>query len=303
MHLCSRYLPRPSTSSPLDNRAHPMANTSQAPDLEGFHCEIHDNHFQNHSTGQERKQHRSPSAPRRERNSSSSEFESSSNTPRVEGEEIRRGRSPRRNDQTRRWNMSASQKIRDMDARLDAINKGFNHGYDGLCEAVYQAILEVEDPSDEVVIMAMMEGLRPSPLFDSLFKNMPETLSTLQNNANKYIAAEELAEAKCRRQGKDDHKRKELDTRRSEYRDEARSKRTDRDSKWTNKRRPCTAPHRLEWILPLLNAPIAQVLTKIKHEEFVKWPKKFKTDPEREIRTSILSSTETTGIIQKTAFN
>ncbi|GFZ03490.1 hypothetical protein Acr_16g0001140 [Actinidia rufa] len=42
MHLHSRCLPRPSASSPLDNRAHPMANTSQTPDLEGLHREIHD---------------------------------------------------------------------------------------------------------------------------------------------------------------------------------------------------------------------------------------------------------------------
>ncbi|XP_057471996.1 uncharacterized protein LOC130760634 [Actinidia eriantha] len=61
-----------------------------------------------------------------------------------------------------------------------------------------QAILEVEDPSDKVVIMAMMEGLRPGSLFDSLSKNVPETLSALQNKADKYIAMEELAEAKRR---------------------------------------------------------------------------------------------------------
>ena len=89
-----------------------------------------------------------------------------------------------------------------------------------------QAILEVEDPSDKMVIMAMMEGLWPGPLFDSLSKNVPETLSAFQNKANKYIAAEELAEAKCRRQGKEDPKRKEPDSRRSEYRDEARNKRS-----------------------------------------------------------------------------
>ena len=58
------------------------------------------------------------------------------------------------------------------------------------------AILEVEDPSDKVVIMAMMEGLCPGPLFDSLSKNVPETLLTLQRKADKYINAEELAKAK-----------------------------------------------------------------------------------------------------------
>ncbi|GFZ03500.1 hypothetical protein Acr_16g0001240 [Actinidia rufa] len=41
MHLCSCLLSRPSASSPLENKAHPMANTSQAPDLEGIHREMH----------------------------------------------------------------------------------------------------------------------------------------------------------------------------------------------------------------------------------------------------------------------
>ena len=41
MHLRSRLLSRPSINSSLDNRAHPMANTSQAPDLEGIHREMY----------------------------------------------------------------------------------------------------------------------------------------------------------------------------------------------------------------------------------------------------------------------
>ncbi|XP_057478855.1 uncharacterized protein LOC130766189 [Actinidia eriantha] len=71
-----------------------------------------------------------------------------------------------------------------------------------------QAVLEVEHPSDKIVIMTMMEGLRPGPLFDSLFKNVPTTLSALQSKVDKYITAEELAEAKRRRRRRDDHKRK-----------------------------------------------------------------------------------------------
>ncbi|GFY98634.1 hypothetical protein Acr_13g0000350 [Actinidia rufa] len=147
-----------------------------------------------------------------------------------------------------------------------------------------QAILEVEDPSDKVIIMVMMEGLRPGPLFDSLSKNVPETLSALQSKADKYIAAEELAEAKRRRREKDDHKRKEPDTRRNDYREETRYKRPDRDHKRSNNRRPRTPPCRPEFILPPLNAPIAQVLSEIKHEEFVKWPEKIKTDPQKRNR-------------------
>ena len=62
-----------------------------------------------------------------------------------------------------------------------------------------QVVLEVEDPSDKVVVMAMMEAFCLSPLFDSLSKNVLETLLTLQSKADKYIAAEELADAKWRR--------------------------------------------------------------------------------------------------------
>ena len=107
-------------------------------------------------------------------------------------------------------------------------------------------------------------------------------LSVLQSKADKYIAAEELAEAKQRRKGKDDHKRKESDTRRSDYRDdEPRNRKPDRDSRRTSERRSRTPPRRIELVLPPLNAPIAQLLTEIKHEEFIKWPSKIKTDPRK----------------------
>ncbi|GFY94437.1 hypothetical protein Acr_09g0008830 [Actinidia rufa] len=390
MHLRSRNLPRPSASSPLDNRAPPMANASQIPDLEGLHHEIHGmaeqmrvmnennarliqllaaanpqppaapsvpdversrhsnrsgDRSHNVSTERARGRRRAPSPSLRERSSSS---ESSQTRSRV-----RRGRSPRRGDHTEARDKSTSQKIRDLDARLDAINTGTNAPvtvdtlvrqtdppftervlgarisskfklptqlgiYEGktdpmdhldsykslmslqgcsdevMCKAFSatlkgparnrqknashlftvhqketeslkdfvkrfnQAILEVEDPSDKVIIMEMMEGLRPGPLFDSLSKNVPETLSALQSKADKYIAAEELAEAKRRRRGKDDHKMKEPDTRRNDYREETRYKRLDRDPKRSNNRRPRTLPRRPEFILPPLNAPVAQ---------------------------------------------
>ncbi|GFZ08714.1 hypothetical protein Acr_20g0005220 [Actinidia rufa] len=408
MHLRSRNLPRPSASSPPGNRSHPMANPAQAPDLEGLHREIHDmaeqmrimnenngrlmqilaaanpplpaaplipdversrhsNRSKNISADQvERGRRQAPSSSLREKSSSES-----SKTP----TRSRRGRSPHRGDHVRARDKSTSQKIRDLDARLDAINTGagapvtvdtlikqteppfterilrarisskgcsdevmckaFSATLKGPARSWFrklspgtidsfgdlsrlfvanfmscrnrqknashlftihqketeslkdfvkrfnQAILEVEDPSDKVIIMAMMEGLRPSPLFDSLSKNVPETLSALQSKADKYIAAEELAEAKRRRRGKDDHKRKEPDTRRNDNSEETRYKRPDRDPKRSNNRRPRTPPRRPEFILPPLNAPVAQVLSEIKHEEFVKWPEKIKTDPQK----------------------
>ncbi|GFY92724.1 hypothetical protein Acr_08g0011200 [Actinidia rufa] len=62
-----------------------------------------------------------------------------------------------------------------------------------------QAVFEVEDANDKVVVMAMMEGLCPSPLFDSLSRNVFESYSVLQSKTDKYIAVEELVGAKRRR--------------------------------------------------------------------------------------------------------
>ncbi|GFZ19285.1 hypothetical protein Acr_27g0010240 [Actinidia rufa] len=310
MHLRSRNLPRPSASSPLDNRAPPMTNASQVPDLEApsvpdversRHSNRSGDRSHNVSTERARGRCRAPSLSLRERSSSS---ESSQTRSRV-----RRGRSPRRGDHTKARDKSTSQRIRDLDARLDAINTRTNALvtvdtlvrqtdplftervlgarisskfklptqlgiYEGktdpmdhldsykslmslqgcsdevMCKAFSatlkgparswfqklspgtidsfgklsrlfvanfmscrnrqknashlftvhqketeslkdfvkrfnQAILELEDPSDKVIIMAMMEGLRPGPLFDSLSKNVPETLSTLQSKADK----------------------------------------------------------------------------------------------------------------------
>ncbi|GFS34968.1 hypothetical protein Acr_00g0037030 [Actinidia rufa] len=63
----------------------------------------------------------------------------------------------------------------------------------------YRAVLDVKDPSDKVVVMVMMEGLRPGLLFDSLSKSVCAILSVLQSKVDKYIAAKEFAEAKRRR--------------------------------------------------------------------------------------------------------
>ncbi|GFY98557.1 hypothetical protein Acr_12g0010980 [Actinidia rufa] len=419
MHLRSRNLPRPSASSPLDNRAPPMANASQVPDLEGLHHEIHGmartneghereqtpalysssllptpNPQQHHpspdversrhsnrsgdcshnvSTERARGRRRAPSPSLRERSSSS---ESSQTRSRV-----RRGRSPRRGDHTQARDKSTSQRIRDLDARLDAINTGTNAPvtvdalvrqtdppftervlgarisskfklptqlgiYEGktnpmdhldsykslmslqgcsdevMCKAFSatlkgparnrqknashlftvhqketeslkdfvkrfnQAILEVEDPSDKVIIMAMMKGgLRPGPLFDSLSKNVPETfVRTPEQSRHVYRRRKSWPKPNEGDEERNDHKRKEPDTRRADYREEIRYKRPDRDPKRSNNRRPHTPPRRPEFILPPLNAPVAQVLSEIKHEEFVKWPGKIKTDPQKRNR-------------------
>ena len=97
----------------------------------------------------------------------------------------------------------------------------------------------MEDPSDKVVIMVMMKGFHPDPLFDSLSKSVPETLLALQSKGD--IATDELAETKHRRREKDDHKSKEHDSWLMNYRGELKSKRFERDAKRRiNERRPQT---------------------------------------------------------------
>ncbi|GFY95417.1 hypothetical protein Acr_10g0008020 [Actinidia rufa] len=347
MHLRSCYLPRPSASSPPDNRAHPMANPGQIPDLEGLHHEIHDmaeqmrimnenngrlmqlltatnpplpaappvpniersrhsnrsgDRSQNISTERVRRgRRRAPSPSSRERSSSS---ESSRTLARA-----RRGRSPHRGDHIEARNKSTSQKIRDLDARLDAINIGIN-----ALVTVDTLIRQTEPPFTERVLRARISSKFKLPAQLGVYEGKTDPIDHLDSykslmslqgcsdevmckafsatlkgparlcKADKYIAAEELAEAKRRRRGKDDHKRKEPDMRRIDYREETRHKRPDRDPKRSNDRRPRTSPRRPEFILPPLNAPVAQVLSEIKHEEFVKWPGKIKTDPQKRNR-------------------
>ncbi|GFS39342.1 hypothetical protein Acr_00g0062390 [Actinidia rufa] len=125
----SRLLSRPSTSSPLENRAHPMANASQAPDLEAS----------NHLT-----MNNPPSSA----------------TPIQE----EANRSCRSHQSSGRDSQSRQSTGRAHPPKVYATD--------------HQAC----------------------------------TLSEKESKADKYIAAEELVEAKQRRQGRDDHKRKEPDT-------------------------------------------------------------------------------------------
>ncbi|GFY80685.1 hypothetical protein Acr_01g0004940 [Actinidia rufa] len=269
----NRYLPRPSASSPLVNRAHPMANPGQVPDLEGLHREIHDMAEQmrimNENNGRLMQllttaNPQLPAAPPVPDIERSRHFNQSSKTP----ARARRGRSPHRGDHIEARTKSTSQKIRDLDARLDAINTGTN-----ALVTVDALIRQTEPPFIERVLRDRISSNRlfianfmscrnrqknASHLF-TVHQKETESLKDFvkrfnqaildvedpsdKSKSDKYIATEELAEAKRR------HLR-------------------------TPARRP-------EFILPPLNAPVAQVLSEMKYEEFVKWPEKIKTDPQK----------------------
>ncbi|GFZ06720.1 hypothetical protein Acr_18g0008900 [Actinidia rufa] len=235
-----------------------------------------------HSTSQARR-HRSPTPRPRRGKSSSSESQSFSGTPKAEGEEVRR-RSPHKNNQApRRRSTSTSQKIRDLEARLDAIDTSagalvtvdaliwqieppFTNRvmrarvssrfklpiqlgvYEGKTDPInhlnsYKSIMTLQGCSNEVMCKAFStipEGVnevvvlkiiawnhrliwrseqRETELLKDYVKWFNQAILEVEDpndkvsKAEKYIAAEELAKAKCRRRWKDEAKKQKTDPR------------------------------------------------------------------------------------------
>ncbi|GFS37364.1 hypothetical protein Acr_00g0051530 [Actinidia rufa] len=244
----------------------------------------------NVSTERARGRCRAPSPSIRERSSSS---ESSQTRSRV-----RRGEVPAEAIIPRRETKSTSQRIRDLDARLDAINTGTN------APVTVDTLVRQTDPLfTKRVLVARISSKFKLPTQLGIYEGKTDpmdhldsynSLMSLQGCSDEVMCkafsatlkgpARGVSRGQTKRREKDDHKRKEPDTGRNDYREETRYKRPDRDTKRSNNRRPRTPPRRPEFTLPPLNAPVAQVLSEIKHEEFVKWPGKIKTDPQKRNR-------------------
>ncbi|GFY91245.1 hypothetical protein Acr_07g0014410 [Actinidia rufa] len=190
MHLRSLLLSRPSSNSPFDNRTHPMANISQALDLEGIiHCEMH----------------------------------------------------------------GLAEQIRvknEINARL------VQHLATTILPPPTAPIPKRADRS----YCSHQAGDQDSQSCHSIGRDIQlEAVNTnRRSKADKYFTAEELAEAKRRRRGRDHHKRKELDTQQSDYKAEVKSKRVGQDERERiNEHRPRTLPSWLDLVLPPLKTLIA----------------------------------------------
>ncbi|GFS34947.1 hypothetical protein Acr_00g0036930 [Actinidia rufa] len=304
---------RPSTSNPLDNRAYLMANISQASDLEGIHREMHgiadkirimneinarlvqhltmnnppplaapvleeaDRSRRSHRAGDQDSQsrhstgqiHSSKSSPhqslslhsRRGKSLVVSEYWSFIQTLDTTGEETKRGGiSPCQDDRALRHVLIRQTEppfiYRVMKVKVSSRFKLSSQ------VGVYKGKTDPMDHLDSYKNLMMLQG----------YSN--------ESKVDKYIAAKELVKAKRKRRGRDDHKRKEPNTRQADYRDKVKSMRSDRDTRRrTNGQHSHLPPRGLDLMLPPLNAPIAQVLMEIKTKEFVKWTDKIKTKP------------------------
>ena len=97
-----------------------------------------------------------------------------------------------------------SYRVRQKNAsHLFAVHQKDGEGLKDYIRQFNKVVLEVEDPNDKVIVMVMMEGIHLGWLFDSLSKNVPETLSAFQAKVDKYITVEELVKEKQIRRGKE----------------------------------------------------------------------------------------------------
>ncbi|GFY97532.1 hypothetical protein Acr_12g0000730 [Actinidia rufa] len=286
----------------------PLPAAPLVPDIErSRHSNRSRDRSQNISTERVRGRRRAPSPSLRERSSSSE----SSKTP----ARARRGRSPHRGDHIEARNKSTSQKIQDLDAWLDAINTGTNAPvtmdtlirqtelpftervlralisskfklpaqlgvYEGKTDPIdhldsYKSLMSLQGCSDEVMCKAFSATLK-GPARSWFRKLSPGTIDSFGDLSRLFVAN---FMSYRNRQKNASHlftvHQKEIESLKDFVKrfNQAILEFEDPSDKHS------TSPPR---VYPTTTQrPVAQVLLEIKHEEFVKWPGKIKTVPQK----------------------
>ncbi|XP_030925415.1 uncharacterized protein LOC115952388 [Quercus lobata] len=129
-----------------------------------------------------------------------------------------------------------------------------------------RGMLEVDEADDKVHLTTFKAGLKSRDFVASLAKNPPKTMAEALLKAQKYMNAEEaLAAIDGVKKNKEKKKEKE-DNRRGQKRDRA-----DRQNDDGNRRREDKNPRSVKFT-PLI-MPVDQILTKIRDEPSLKWPR------------------------------
>ena len=131
-------------------------------------------------------------------------------------------------------------------------------------------MLEVDETDDKVQLTTFKAGLKSRDFVASLAKNPPKTMAEALLKAQKYMNAEEALAAI---DGVNKTKKKEReDDRRGQKRD-----RTDRLNDEGNKRREDKNPRPVKFTLLVM--PVDQILTEIRDEPSLKWPRPLYSSP------------------------
>ena len=131
-------------------------------------------------------------------------------------------------------------------------------------------MLEVDETNDKVQLTTFKAGLKSRDFVASLAKNPPKTMAEALLKAQKYINA---VEALAAIDGVDKTKKKEKeDNRRRQKRD-----RTDRWNVEGNKRKKDKNPRLVKFTQLVM--PVDQILTEIRDEPSLKWPRSLHSSP------------------------
>ena len=133
-----------------------------------------------------------------------------------------------------------------------------------------QGMLEVDETNDKVQLTTFKVGLKSRDFMASLAKNPPKSMAEALLKAQKYMNSEEALAAI---DGVDKIKKKEReDDRREQKRDRA-DRRNDKGNKRGEEKNPRPAR-----FTPLV-MPVDQILTEIRDEPSLKWPRPFHSSP------------------------
>nr|XP_023894646.1 uncharacterized protein LOC112006593 [Quercus suber] len=135
-----------------------------------------------------------------------------------------------------------------------------------------RGMLEVDESDDKVQLTTFKVGLKSRDFVVSLAKNPPKTMAEALLKAQKYMNAEDALAAIDGAEKMKDKKKDKEDYRRGQKRD-----RTDRRNDDGNRQRDDKNPWQTKFTLLVMY--VDQILTEIKDEQCLKWPRPLQSPP------------------------
>nr|XP_023905295.1 uncharacterized protein LOC112017062 [Quercus suber] len=135
-----------------------------------------------------------------------------------------------------------------------------------------RGMLEVDESDDKVQLMTFKAGLKSRDFVVSVAKNPPKTMAEALLKAQKYMNAEDALAAIDEAEKTKEKKNEKGDDRRGQRRDRA-----DRRNDDGNRRKDDKKPRQTKFT-PLV-MPVDQILTEIKDDQCLKWPRPLQSPP------------------------